>query len=118
MPYKSLAPIILLALALTACQTTETTYPTFSRPSQEPVQPSAQVTPPQNDKEMILNFCKMEPQECNCFADQLTARLAEEQWTILRAALNQQDDSPSGVSEQSIQSLDEQMKLAIEACSP
>ena len=67
---------------------------------------------------MILDFCNMEPRECNCFANQLTASLTTEQWTILRAALNQEDDLPSGISEQTIQSLDEKMKQAIESCAP
>lgn len=118
MSYKFWIPLIFSAAFLTACETTETTTsPRFSQPVQEPIVQTAQTSTQESDKQLIVQNCKMQPQQCNCFADQLIATLNPEQWIILRAALNQEDEPPAGISEQKLQSLNEKMTQAMQSCS-
>lgn len=96
------------ALALAACQNTTTS------PQQ------AQPTPSNNaaaNKALVMQYCEMTQQACECFANQLQQALTPQQWVILQAALTQASTPPEGTTPQDIQILNEQLILAVQGCS-
>lgn len=96
------------ALALAACQNTTT--------SPQQAQPTSSNNTTAN-KALVMQYCEMTPQACECFADQLQQTLTPQQWVVLQAALTQASAPPEGTTAEDIQALNERLIIAVQSCS-